>query len=113
MRAAGAVLATLATLTLVATGVVPAAAQAPGAVSSDVAPGTTALFRMDEAPGATVMTDSGPGHHDAPIDPTGVQTGVVQEGATALQLGTPSARAVPGLARAHHPGARPHRPRAG
>ena len=82
MRAAGAVLATLATLTLVATGVVPAAAQPPGAVSPDVAPGTTALFRMDEAPGATVdgrQRPRPPRRHR----PRGVQTGVVQEGATA------------------------------
>lgn len=83
MHGAGASLAALVALTLLPVMAAPAAAQAPGAVSSSVAPGTTALYRMDEGPGATVMTDSGPGRHDAPIDPAGVQSGATHDGATA------------------------------
>ncbi len=83
MRGGGASLAALVTLTLLPVMAAPAVAQAPGAVSSSVAPGTTALYRMDEAPGASLMTDSGPGGHDAPIDPAGVQSGATHDGATA------------------------------
>ena len=47
-----------------------------------MAPGVTAFYEMDEAPGTTVMHDSGPHGLDAPVDPTGVGSGVGFDGAT-------------------------------
>ena len=57
-----------------------AAAVPPAALA--LAPGVTAFYEMDEAPGTTVMHDSGPHGLDAPVDPTGVDSGVGFDGAT-------------------------------
>ena len=56
-----------------------AAVQSPALA---LAPGVTAFYEMDEAPGTTVMHDSGPHGLDAPVDPTGVGSGVGFDGAT-------------------------------
>ena len=45
-------------------------------------PGVSALYEMDEPVGATVMTDSTGGGVNGTIDPTGVETGAVFDGAT-------------------------------
>ena len=52
------------------------------AAPAPLAPGVSAYFEMNEAPGTTVMQDSGPNHLDAPVDPTGISSGVTVGGAT-------------------------------
>ena len=59
-----------------------AASAAPAAAAAAaLAPGVTAYFEMNEPTGTTVMHDSGPRAHDAPVDPTGLTSGVEADGA--------------------------------
>lgn len=57
-------------------------AVAASAAATTLSPGVSAYFEMDEPPGATVMRDSGPGHLDSPVDPSGVTSGSTFDGAT-------------------------------
>lgn len=81
MRASAVLTAVGAALALAASGMGGATMPASGAEPA-LAPGVTAWFTMDEAPGATVMTDSGPNGLSAPVDPTGVTSGFRFDGAT-------------------------------
>ena len=81
MRATAVLTAVGAALALAASALSGATLPASGAEPA-LAPGVTAWFRMDEAPGTTVMTDSGPNGLSAPVDPTGVTSGSRFDGAT-------------------------------
>ncbi len=61
---------------------VPLPASAAPAAAAALAPGVTAFFEMNESSGTTVMHDSGPNSLAAPVDPTGVSSGVEFDGAT-------------------------------
>ena len=61
---------------------VPLPASAAPAAAAALAPGVTAYYEMNEPAGTTVMHDSGPNGLDAPVDPTGVSSGVEFDGAT-------------------------------
>lgn len=58
----------------------PAATGSPATAA--LLPITQVLFEMDEAPGATTMLDSSGHGLSAPIDQSGLDTGVVDDGAT-------------------------------
>lgn len=81
MRASAVLTAVGAALALTAGALGGAVPTASGAEAA-LAPGVTAYFRMDEAPGTTVMTDSGPNRLSAAVDPTGVTSGATFDGAT-------------------------------
>jgi PKD repeat protein len=55
---------------------------APADASVALAPGVTAFYEMNEPAGTTVMHDSGPSGLNAPVDPTGITSGAVYDGAT-------------------------------
>src|SRR5262245_12266777 len=75
------------------TGVLIAALAAPTAgaapetaaptLAAQLAPGVTAFWEMNEPSGTTVMTDSGPNGIHGTVNPSGVRSGVVVDGATA------------------------------
>ena len=81
MRVARAILGIGIAMALLA-GVPSPASSATSAAALPLAPGVTAYFEMNEPPGTTVMHDSGPNGLDAPVDPTGVSSGVEFDGAT-------------------------------
>lgn len=56
-----------------------------GLVSAALVPVTDVFYEMNEAPGATVMVDSMGTGLDGTVDPAGVETGVVVDGATAYR----------------------------
>ncbi len=63
----------------------PVAAVRPAALAEAnvaLAPGVTAFYEMNEAFGTTVMHDSGPNGLNAPVDPTGIDSGQAYDGAT-------------------------------
>jgi len=86
MRAKLAAVGTAAVLSIAVATTVPAApasaAAGPAAAIVSDTEGVTALFLMDEPPGSTVMTDSSGNGNDGVVDPTGVETGGVYDGAT-------------------------------
>ncbi|MEQ6902674.1 PKD domain-containing protein [Nocardioides sp. YIM 152588] len=59
-----------------------AAAPLVPATATVLAPGVSAYWEMDEEAGSTLMHDSGPNGLNAPIDPTGVDSGFTFDGAT-------------------------------
>ena len=81
MRVARAILGIGIAMALLA-GVPSPASSATSAAALPLAPGVTAYFEMNEAPGTTVMHDSGPNGLAAPVDPAGVSSGVEFDGAT-------------------------------
>ena len=78
----GAVTALLAGAPLAAPSATASSASAAPAAAQSLAPGVTAYYEMDEPAGTTVMHDSGPNGLDAPVDPTGVSSGVEFDGET-------------------------------
>jgi len=58
------------------------AATGPAAAVASDTEGVTALYLMDEPVGSTVMTDSSGNGNNGIVDPAGVQTGGVYDGAT-------------------------------
>ncbi|MGL5824207.1 MAG: PKD domain-containing protein, partial [Nocardioides sp.] len=86
-RTLGAVVATLLCSSTAA--VIPTAALAvpPLAVAAPPppAPGVSAHYEMNEAAGTTIMQDSGPNGLAAPVDPSGVASGVTSTGATGYE----------------------------
>ncbi len=79
--AAGAVTALLAGTSSTAAGVTSSTAAAVHPAALALAPGVTAFYEMNEAPGTTVMLDSGPHGHNGVVNPTGVTSGFAFDGA--------------------------------
>lgn len=72
----------LGAVSAITTGLLTATTLPAPAGAAAVAPGVSAYFAMDEPPGTTVMTDSGPAGVHAPVDPAGVTSGFTFDGAT-------------------------------
>ena len=71
--------------TLVVTPLVALAPTGASTAAAPLAPGVSAFYEMNEPPGTTVMQDSGPQDLDVPVDPSGVNSGIVWDGATGYQ----------------------------
>jgi PKD repeat protein len=83
MRGRSAAVSVMALITAVPLAVGVTAGSAVGAVqAAALAPGVTAFYEMNEPPGTTVMTDSGPNGLNGSVDPTGVESGAAFDGAT-------------------------------
>ena len=89
----------------------PASSAAPAAAAA-LAPGVTAYFEMNESSGTTVMHDSGPNSLAAPVDPTGVSSGVEFDGATGYTWARRAPEAWPPSPERGDPGSRQPQPRA-
>jgi PKD repeat protein len=78
----GAVVTLIAVMPLTAVGATTAPPAVVQPLALALAPGVTAFYEMNEPAGTTVMTDSGPNGLNAPVDPTGINSGVAFDGAT-------------------------------
>lgn len=74
--------ALVAALVLAPLGVVTTSHAVAAPAPAPLAPGVSAYFEMNEAPGTTVMNDSGPNDLHAAVDPSGINSGVNFAGAT-------------------------------